>query len=456
MERDRRFYVSLGILAALFFCVGHYMVDARRLSGFFARLEQLATLATWGLLVPLGVAGAALVLTSLMGSARRWQLAGGLFLATAVGGVVGGLTALYRYPMPWSDYERAPAWLVAEVRELESSWREEPAAAPWYRFRQTPGRLDRLQLSYARVTPAGGGVKPETVYFDAALSDGTEIVGQFEARRHGTPLLRSVRTIVRADPQRFVRTLESRWLDFDGDGRANGLLVTAVPSDAADLSDTRLNAWLDGADGKRVSSVGVSNLQTGPWERFFDAAALSATPGPWRLQAQFVGPQAGDFSFVLQDLATIASTDGELDGAHTRILPAFEEVPLDQDGNGLYEGLELVFELEVSFPGSYPLSADLQVADRSFVSSSKRFRFDEPGRHRVGLLFEGQDLRAAPQDGPWTIASVQSYYDGYRQVTGTTAAVHAGAFAHTAPWRREQFEPASREPARSAAGAADR
>lgn len=439
-RKQETLYIGLVLLALLFFCAGHYVVDSRRLGGFLGGFNQAAALGFWSLLAPLAVALMGLVLAFLTGVQRRWRFFSGLWLAGALGGFVGGMVALYEYPMPWSDYRRAPAWLSAEVRRLESHWRADPTQAPWYRFRQAPGELLSLQLSFARTSARGDSDYPATVYFSAVFDDLTKVRGSFEARRAAAPLLRSVRVVVDREPGRFVEALETQWLDFDGDGRANGLKLRVVPSDAAILSRTRLSAWLEDREGKRVSASRAMNFQTGPWEQFFAASDLSASSTPWGLNVRFLGPEEGDFSFVLLNLATLSPDGAELDGAHTRILPTLLEKPIDEDGNALFEALALTFELEVSFPGSYPLMADLQADGQTIATASRRFLFDTSGRHHATLRFEGKHLRAAPTDGPWSVTSVQSYYDGYRQVQGTTAAIHLGEFGKTAPWRREQFE----------------
>ncbi len=436
---------GLALLGLLFSSAAHYAVDSQRLTGLFTGLNQAAALLFWAGVAPFAVAVAGLIVAMLTGIRRRWALFGGVLVAGALGGVVGGQLALYQFPMPWSDYRRAPGWLAGEVQRLESAWRQDPSRAPWYRFRQPPGDLLWLRLSYARTAPKGDSGYPATVYYSAQFDDATEVSGHFEARRGGAPRLRSARVRVTTVPERFIGQLETEWLDFDGDGAINGLRVRVVPSAAAELADTRLSAWLEDTHRKRVGSSQTMNLRMGAWEQFFDAAELAETEGPWLLQAQFLGPEAGDFSFALRNAHRLALADGAvLDGAHTRILPTFDEHPIDEDGDGRFEALAITFELDISFPGSYPLMADLASDGHRFASAARRFRFDTVGRHRATLRFEGAKLAAAPEDGPWSIRSVQSYFDGYQRVQGGTAALFLDEFGKTGPWRREQFEPIAR------------
>ncbi len=441
MARRMAWRVALGLVGLAFFAAGHHAVDSQRLTGFLTGLNQAAALLFWAVAVPLGLAAVGLVVAWLTGVRRPWPLLGALFAAGAIGGFFGGQVALRDYPMPWSDYRRAPGWLTDEVERLETLWREAPERAPWYRFRQSPGELLGLELSYHSTAPRDDSDYPATVYYTGRFSDGTEVSGHFEARHGGGPLLRSARVRVTTAPERFIDNLETEWLDFDGDGAANGLRVRVVPSAAADLTGTRLGARLEDEQRQRVGSSRAMNLPTGEWEQFFDAEALAATDGPWHLSAQFHGPEEGDFSFVLSNLATVERPEGgALDGPHTRILPDFEEQPVDADGDGRFEALAITFELEISFPGSYPLMADLASDGKHFASAAQRFVFDRVGRHRATLQFDGGRLAAAPKDGPWTLRSVQSYYDGYREVQGGTAALHLDDFGKTGPWHREQFE----------------
>lgn len=433
--------VGLVLVGLAFFAAGHHAVDAQRLTGFFTGLNQAIALLLWAGVGPLALATVALLVSRIVVPRWRWSLFGALFLAGSVGGFAGGQLALHDYPMPWSDYRRAPGWLADEVKRLEALWREAPERAPWYRFRQSPGPLQSLELSYHPTAPKDGSAYPATVYYHGRFSDGTEVSGHFEARRGAAPLLRSARVRVTTAPERYVERLETKWLDFDGDGAPNGVRIRVVPSAAADLADTWLNAWLEDGERRRVRSSRAMNLTTGPWERFFDAEALAATSGPWRLSAQFLGPQEGDFSFVLSRLAEIAPpVEAALDGPHTRILPDFQEHPVDADGDGRFEALAITFELAISFPGSYPVMANLASGGRPFATAARRFRFETVGRHRATLRFDGTRLAAAPNDGPWSIRSVQTYFDGYQQVQGGTAALHLDEFGKTGPWRREQFE----------------
>ncbi|MFY9966291.1 MAG: choice-of-anchor X domain-containing protein, partial [Nitrososphaeraceae archaeon] len=95
---------------------------------------------------------------------------------------------------------------------------------------------------------------------------------------------------------------------------------------------------------------------------------------------------------------SVAPPDANLNGVYS-------DRGISNNSSGLYDLLELSAQLEVNTPGTYRLSAELY-AGSTLISQAKTEVKLDTGTQTIFLYFDGDDIRQAHQDGPYTVRNV--------------------------------------------------
>jgi hypothetical protein len=94
---------------------------------------------------------------------------------------------------------------------------------------------------------------------------------------------------------------------------------------------------------------------------------------------------------------------------------------VDADGNGLYDYLEVNLGLSAPYAGDFAVSGDLQ-AGGQLVSTASLHTALVAGSNAVSLRFDGNSLRSAQLDGPYTLTNVRVVDTQYGSIPAQTAA----------------------------------
>ncbi len=108
-------------------------------------------------------------------------------------------------------------------------------------------------------------------------------------------------------------------------------------------------------------------------------------------------------------------------GGPLRIIGNYNDVPLDLDGDGLYNSLNLVVDVEVQVAGDYNLNGRLVDASGRLIGWATNFdEFLTPGVHTLALGYPSALVRSNGEDGPYLLDSL-NFYDVEDANTADTA-----------------------------------
>lgn len=139
------------------------------------------------------------------------------------------------------------------------------------------------------------------------------------------------------------------------------------------------------------------------------------------------------FTRQTERIWTIAPDTAQFTGAGT-------DRGIDADGNGRYESLRVDVQVNVTRPATYTLSARLAKGGVAIGSTAVYSEIAAAGVYTLPLSFDGSDIWAAQQDGPYTVAnavlnniSIGSVPVADAETLHTTAAYAADDFAPDMP-----------------------
>ena len=122
--------------------------------------------------------------------------------------------------------------------------------------------------------------------------------------------------------------------------------------------------------------------------------------GYYGVAAQATGSRSGiPFERSAQTLFTVNSDNAVLNGI-------YNDVPKDDDGNGLYENLEITAGVDTVVAGNYSIAVLLKDNTGTVIANQVVHVDLVVGSNTVSVLFGGDIIRAYGVDGPYTVAEV--------------------------------------------------
>ena len=122
---------------------------------------------------------------------------------------------------------------------------------------------------------------------------------------------------------------------------------------------------------------------------------------------------AGEYGFLFTATGTYNSESYERTGtAVLMIAPAnasltgqYSDHGIDDDGNNLYDWLEVLAEIIVTDPSTYALSADLYAGDTFIAHAAEKLTL-EAGNKEIPLRLSSEAISGKQLDGPYEVRSV--------------------------------------------------
>lgn len=232
--------------------------------------------------------------------------------------------------------------------------------------------------------------------------------------------------------------------DSDADGYYDTLDVQ-VPIEVDAAGTYSLGASIVDDEG-RVLATGYSaptDLDAGAGEITLTVQGRdlgnSGSGGPWHLgEAILTDDSLAVLSYV-DDLSPL-EYDSYLDFEHDalEVSSTFEESTNDFDSNELFDSLSITFSGTILDEGEYAYNGRLVSNDGTEVARAQGETWLEPGAMSETLSFDGSDIFASEQDGPYTLRDFSVYPvdrpgDGISLVDAYT----------TGSYTTDQFEPAT-------------
>jgi hypothetical protein len=232
-------------------------------------------------------------------------------------------------------------------------------------------------------------------------------------------------------------------VDTDHDGLADSLLLTITVTATAP-GDYSLGSDLVSSTGEEIDTAGadvhlVAGTQQVPIDFVGQAIYNAGISGPYRLV----------------NLRITDTTDGAVEAAaagmgltqaynykvfqHFPVLidrTSVAMVPIDSNGNGLYERLDLSGNVTVDTGGAYRVVAGLTAPDGSQVARTSAVIQLNAGTNSFTTSFGGSEIWTSGKDGPYVVDGLTVYKDSDASVTDVVDA------AATSPaYTYDQFSP---------------
>lgn len=142
-----------------------------------------------------------------------------------------------------------------------------------------------------------------------------------------------------------------------------------------------------------------------------DGSFISATPMTWtgtRYEGVFSPVVPGTYTV---EVVAIAPGFERAGMSALRVLPTgatigtpMQSTGRDLNGNTLFDKLEVTVPIDVSQPGSYRLSADLETEDGTFLGGAEAtVEATSAGRYSMLLSYDGRTIRNTGIDGPYRV-----------------------------------------------------
>jgi len=101
-----------------------------------------------------------------------------------------------------------------------------------------------------------------------------------------------------------------------------------------------------------------------------------------------------------------AETSSSVATSAALLTQQYSDQPVDLDGNGRYERLNVSVQISVTQIGTYTLAASLVAADRTSIGHARLSTGLPTGIHNLTLYFNGDEILESGQDGPYTLTNV--------------------------------------------------
>lgn len=219
---------------------------------------------------------------------------------------------------------------------------------------------------------------------------------------------------------RFDGAVSDSGVDTNGDGLFERVDL-ALGVDIEQAGAYQIVGELGLGSDKRVRAGTRAELGTGKTTVAvpFGAEELKtylAGDGPWRIEKiqltrlpDSAGGRAEPADRRLDIGMTDAYTLDQLQRPITLVRDGFTATGVDTDGNGLYDRLDVAFEVDTLRAGSYTWTGNLKADDGSVIAiASGRGSLPE-GVTEVDFAFDGETIGENGVDGPYTIGNIAVY-----------------------------------------------
>ena len=250
-------------------------------------------------------------------------------------------------------------------------------------------------------TPSQAGYQGLSVSY--TNTTGMEIVEQ-------NPLL------VMAPTAQLGETYTDRIVDEDLDGLYDYLEID-VPVNVTESGNYRINASLESSNGEFISQTSTladalpSGAQTVTLR--FPGADIGnyGLDGPYAIGALSVGHDSLSVPLDEQISAhtTSAYAVANFPRPSFRLVEVLSETPVDMNGNGKYDYLDLEVEFILASSGYYNMSGQLKDQLQNTLDWTQGNTYLEEGREVITFRFDGLALHRQGFDGPYTFSDLSFY-----------------------------------------------
>ncbi|MCG3212580.1 MAG: hypothetical protein FOGNACKC_06250 [Anaerolineae bacterium] len=169
------------------------------------------------------------------------------------------------------------------------------------------------------------------------------------------------------------------------------VITTTMTNNSQNIPGVTIEATFSRPDGV-TDMLLLTEAENGIYETTY---TIPDTPGFLAVDVNAIGNDAGmAFTRHSNLILAVAPHDVQLTGL-------YNELPRDDDGNGLYESLDLSFEVNATETKDYFISADLVIGNQ-LVAHTGIYTSLTAGNQIITVPFDGNEIRASRMSGPYT------------------------------------------------------
>lgn len=209
-------------------------------------------------------------------------------------------------------------------------------------------------------------------------------------------------------------------VDANGDGLFDFVRVN-VGVDVDTAATYEVLAALRGPGGREVQSSGRAALATGPGTvpvefTAGDIRSVLAVDGPWEVRdvrLVRVSPDGLLADVLVSRNPDLGSTGpytlAQLQRPVTLIVSGLTEEAVDTNANGLFDLLEVRFQIDTLRAGTYTWTGNLRAQDGTVLGVASGQRILAVGVTAVTFTFAGTPIGSSELDGPYQVTDVAAY-----------------------------------------------
>jgi hypothetical protein len=217
----------------------------------------------------------------------------------------------------------------------------------------------------------------------------------------------------------FTATTDAEWYE-----QGAAAQLTAVLE--GDVKAATVQALVHRPDGL-TDALALSSVGNGTYVASY---SVPHTAGYFLARVIAEGITGNDRAFSREAGVTFLASS---EAAH--LTGDYADYPLDDDGDGVYEGLALTVGVDAVQAADYTLSASLAGSGQVQAGNAMRFTALAEGNQTVTLLFDGASICQAGVDGPYSVTAVH-LMDNSSALIPADEAMDAWT---TAPYGHRQF-----------------
>ncbi|MEZ4679200.1 MAG: hypothetical protein R2932_33775 [Caldilineaceae bacterium] len=231
----------------------------------------------------------------------------------------------------------------------------------------------------------------------------------------------------------FTGTATDTPLDTDSDSQPDTLEVTAQIS-FGEAGDYLLRGNLLDNNGRIIDrsyqlvtrTIGIDQIVL-----TFDGLSIyhHGQNGPYSVELSL---ENGDNTIVAAATHTTAAyTLGAFGTPPAIIGSSYSEFAFDNNGDGLYEGLQIAVQVNVSTPSTYTLSAGLRGPNGDYLATATASRVLAAGLKTIPIIFHGTNLHKQQISGPYQLVELELQNPNGKTIDREAGNYTTGAYLYT-------------------------
>ncbi|WP_019527988.1 choice-of-anchor X domain-containing protein [Dasania marina] len=266
------------------------------------------------------------------------------------------------------------------------------------------------------ITLQDNGISPDSTANDGVYTAATSVdnAGQYEAifrTSYGDSKGHSYQSF-EVTPQEiaFNGSINIEKTDTNNNGLIDIINVTPVESIPRQPNSYQVILEIKGGkDQTLTKSVTINNPSAAIVFKLTANELKGLGSQPWTVASVNAWKEAKPLGLWPINQA-LEITDSELEKPPINIIGVVSDQGVDNDGDAIFDALQVVLKIDVQQPGRYGITLDLSAPDGQLLSSSYNSSIYLSSTDQIArFTFLGSDIGSGGQDGPYEVTNVLVY-----------------------------------------------